>query len=87
MELARRVARVDERDVADGFYVGKTEDERSLERTWRRWENNFKKDLHEIERLGVRWIDVAQDKEKCQAFIDTVMNLQVPQSAGNFLAN
>jgi len=87
MELVRHVARVDERDGADGFYVGKTEEERSFVRTWRRWENNFKKDLHEIERLGMRWIDVAQDKEKWQAFIDTVMNLQFPQSAGNFLDN
>jgi len=27
MELARHVERVDERDGADGFYVGKTEEE------------------------------------------------------------
>jgi hypothetical protein len=46
----------------------------------------LKKDLHEIERMGMRWIDVAQDKKKWRAFIDTVMNLQVPRSAGIFLA-
>jgi len=33
------------------------------------------------------WIYVAQDKEKWRALIDTVMNFQVPQSAGIFLAN
>ena len=78
MELARHVERVDERDGADGFYVGKTEEEWLLGRTWRRWENEFKKDLHEIESLGMIWIDVAQDNENWRAFIDTVMNLQVP---------
>lgn len=62
----------------------KTEEERSIERTWRRWESNFKKDLLEIERFGMSWIYVAQDKEKWRAFIETVMNFQVPQSAGMF---
>jgi hypothetical protein len=87
MEMARHVARVDERDGGDGFYVGKTEEERTIGRTWRRWESNFKKDLHEIERFGMSWIYVAQDKDKWQAFIDTVMNLQVPQISGICLAN
>ena len=85
--MARHVTRVDERDGGDGFYVGKTEEERTIGRTWRRWESNFKKDLHEIERFWMSWIHVAQDKEKWQAFIDTVMNLQVPQIAGICLAN
>lgn len=81
MELARHVARVDEKDGADGFYVGKAEEERPFGRTWRRWENNFKKELREIERLGMRRIDVAQDKEKWRAFIDTIMNNNIKKQA------
>ena len=31
------------------------------------------------------WIDLAQERDKCQALMNTVMNLWVPQNAGNFL--
>jgi hypothetical protein len=31
------------------------------------------------------WIDVAQDRERCRAVVNAVMNLRVPQNTGNFL--
>jgi len=31
------------------------------------------------------WIQVAQDRDRWQALVNVVMNLQVPQNAGNFL--
>jgi hypothetical protein len=31
------------------------------------------------------WIDPAQGRDWWRAFVNTVMNLQVPQNAGNFL--
>jgi hypothetical protein len=33
------------------------------------------------------WIDVAQDRDRWQAVVSAVMNLRVPQNAGNFLTS
>jgi len=33
------------------------------------------------------WIDLAQDRDRWQAFLKAVMNLQIPQNAGNFLTS
>jgi hypothetical protein len=33
------------------------------------------------------WIDVAQDRSKWRALVNTVMNLRVPKNAGNFLSS
>jgi hypothetical protein len=41
------------------------------------WECNIKKDLREV-KWGIDWIDLAQDKDKCWAFVYTVMTLRVP---------
>jgi hypothetical protein len=43
-----------------------------------RWVDNIKVDLVEIKLDGVDWIDLAQDKHKCRALVNTVMNLRVP---------
>jgi hypothetical protein len=40
--------------------------------------NNIKMDLREIEWGGMHWMDLAQDKDRCRALVNTVMNLQVP---------
>jgi hypothetical protein len=40
-------------------------------------ENN-KIDLREIEWDGIDWIDLAQDRDKYRALVNTVMNLRVP---------
>jgi hypothetical protein len=34
---------------------------------------------------GMNWIDLAQDRDRWQALLNTVMNLQVPYNVGNFL--
>jgi hypothetical protein len=36
-------------------------------------------------RRGIDWIDVAQDRDRWRAVVNTVMNLWVPYYAGNFL--
>jgi len=36
---------------------------------------------------GMDWVDLAQDKDRWLALVNAVMDLQVPQNAGNFLTN
>jgi hypothetical protein len=43
--------------------VGKPEGKRPLERPRRRWVDNIKIDLRDIEWDGVDWIDLSQDRE------------------------
>jgi hypothetical protein len=43
-----------------------------------RWEDNIKMDLREIGTDGANWNRLAQDRVQWQAFVNTVMNLQVP---------
>jgi hypothetical protein len=43
--------------------------------------------VKEIGSEGVDWINVAQDRNKWQALVNTVMNFHVQQNAMNFLAS
>jgi hypothetical protein len=36
---------------------------------------------------SMKQTDLAQDKDKWQALVDTMTNLQVPKNAGNFLTS
>jgi hypothetical protein len=47
--------------------VGKPEGNRPLGRPRRRWVDNIKVDLREIERDGMVWIDLAQDRDRWRA--------------------
>jgi hypothetical protein len=58
--------------------VGRPEGKRPMGRPRRRWEDNIKLDLREMGIYGMNWIHVAQDKVQWQAFVNTVMNFQVP---------
>jgi hypothetical protein len=44
--------------------VGKPEGKRPLGRSRNRWENDIKKDVREIGRGDIDWIDLAQDRHK-----------------------
>jgi hypothetical protein len=59
-------------------FVGKQEGKRPLERPRCRQEDNIKIDLTEMGWCGVDWTDLAQDRDQWMAFVNTVMNLQVP---------
>jgi len=65
----------------EGVYrvlVGKPEGRRPLGRPWRRWEDNIKMDLQEVGCGGMDWIELAQDRNRCRALVNAVMNLRVP---------
>jgi hypothetical protein len=57
--------------------VGRPKDKRPLGRSRHRWEDNVKLDLRAIGTDGANWIQLAQDRVQWQAFVHTVMNLQV----------
>ena len=40
--------------------------------------------LEEVWLGGTDWIDTAQDRDTWRALVNAVMNLRVPQNAGNF---
>ena len=65
--------------------MGRSEGKRPFGRPRHRWEDNIKIDLQEVVWGGMAWIDLAQDRDRWWALVNAVMNLQVPQNAGNFL--
>jgi hypothetical protein len=54
------------------------EGRRPLGRPRHRWEDNIKMDLQEIGFGDVDLFHLAQDRDRCWALVNTVMNLQVP---------
>jgi len=58
--------------------VGKSEGKRQLGRPMRRWEDNIKMDLQEVECGGVDWIELSQDRDRWWALVNAVMDLRVP---------
>jgi hypothetical protein len=67
-----------ERRGAYRALMWKPEGRRPLRRPRRRWEDNIKMDNREVGWGGVDWIDLAQDRDRWQALVNTVMNLRVP---------
>ena len=63
MRWAGHVARMEERRGAYSIMVGKPEGKRPLWIPRRRWVDNIKMDLQEVERGGVDWINLAQDRD------------------------
>jgi hypothetical protein len=55
-------------------YVGKPEGKRPLGRQRHRWGDGFGMDLREIGWESVEWIQLAQDRDRWRAFMNTMMN-------------
>jgi hypothetical protein len=58
--------------------VGKPEGKRPLGRPRRRWVDNIRMDLGEVGWDEVDWIDLAQDRNRWRALVNSVLNLRVP---------
>jgi hypothetical protein len=84
---AGHVTQMGEKRNAYRILVGKPERKRSLGSLRGRWVDNIKIDLRETEWGGMDWIDLAQNRDKWRALVNTVMNLRVPYNAGKFLSS
>ena len=49
-----------------------------MERPRRRWEDNIKMDLEKVGSGCGDWMELAQDRDRGRAFVNTVMNFRVP---------
>jgi hypothetical protein len=58
--------------------VGKPEGRRPTGRQRRKWEDNIKTELQEVECGSVDWIELAQDGIRRRTLVTAVMNLRVP---------
>jgi hypothetical protein len=67
--------------------VGKPEGKRLPGRPRHRWKDNIKIKIQEGGCEGMDWIELAQDRDRCRALVNAVMNLRVPSNARNFLTS
>jgi len=84
---AWHVARMGEERGVYRILVGKPEGKRPLGRPRRRWVDNIRMDLQEVECGYVDWIGLAQDRDRWRTLVSAVMNFRVPWNAGNFLTS
>ena len=76
------MARMGERTGSHRIPVGKSESKRPLGRTRSRWEDNIKLDLEELGWEAMEWNDLAQDIDKLQDLVNTVMTLGFHRISG-----
>jgi hypothetical protein len=87
MRWAGHVVRMGEGRGPYRILVGRPEGRSPLGRPRHRWEDNIKMDLQEVGWRGMDWIDMTQDRDRWRALVNAVMNLRVPQNAGNVLTS
>jgi len=75
MRWAGHVARMGEGRGVHRVLVGEPVGKIPLGRPRRRWKDNIKMDLREV---GGDWIELAQDRDRWRALVNTVMNFWVP---------
>jgi hypothetical protein len=67
-----------EKSKADRLLVGTLDGKRPLGRRRRRWVDNIRIDLGEVGWGDVDWIGLAQDRNRCRAVVNSVLNLRIP---------
>jgi hypothetical protein len=53
----------------------------------RRWVDNIEMNLREIGSGGTDWLDLAQNRDRWRALVNTIMNFRVPQNVGKFMSS
>jgi hypothetical protein len=66
------------KSIAYRLLVGKPEGKRPLGRPRRRWVDNIRMALGEVEWSDVDWIGLAKDRNRWRALVNSVLNLRVP---------
>jgi hypothetical protein len=77
MRWAGHVARMRERRNAYRLSVGKQEGKRPLGRSRHGWLDSIRMDLVEVGWDNVDWIDLAQDRDRWTALVNSLLNLRV----------
>ena len=62
----------------NNFLTGKPTGKRPLGRPRRRWEDNIRMDLEEIDINAGNWVDSAQNRGYWRALVNAALNLRVP---------
>jgi hypothetical protein len=57
--------------------VEKPVGKRPVERPRRRWEDGIRMDLREISLWSLEWIQLAQDRDRLQSAVNTMVNVRV----------
>jgi hypothetical protein len=78
MRWVGHVARMGEKEGAQGVGGLKHEGKRPLGRPRRRWEDNIKMDVKEVGGSRGAWMELAQNRDRWRALVSTVKNLRVP---------
>jgi hypothetical protein len=74
---AGHLARMGEKGNAYRLLVGKPDGKRPLGRPRRRWVDNIRMDLGEVEWGDVDWIGLDKDRNRWRALVNSVLNLWV----------
>jgi hypothetical protein len=78
MRWAGYVARMGAKRNAYRLLLGKPEGKRPLGSPRHRWVGNIRIDLGEVGWSNVDWIDLAQDRNRWRALVNSVLNLRLP---------
>jgi len=76
------VARMGQGRGVHRVLVGIPEGKTPLRRPRRRWGDNIKMDLQEVDGGWEDWMELAQDRDRWRALVSTVMKLRVPKMRG-----
>jgi hypothetical protein len=82
-EMDKACSMKGEKRNAFKILLGNPEKKKPLGRPKRRWVSNIKMLLREIGWGGMDWIDLALDRNKWTALVNTIMNLLVHKMLGN----